>query len=336
MGLLSSKNKILSLSIAILGYTILSRAEFPVARSLTAQTSPTTTWNSLQRRHQTLRIIGRDASDGRNYFSCCFVFKLPPPHGEIEIPLYEEFVSGRRKHQQIQSRVTNGSDAFTTTANRNLIFISHGPCEETHTAMASLQLFFLDCVKLETSANAATRNLAMLLKTLNGRSKNFRGELDRQVLSAMRTTDSEASAICVLQHKFVIDNIIERLTEILIENYATKPQIVSIEFHGFTTRDMCPLCFTNMNIIQYLCNDPTPYNPVKFSFLKYLKHKLQTERYPEGPTYATATCSTKIFISSQKASVDNLNFIGSGTGEQDNCLHQFRLPDDPSPVTPES
>lgn len=64
----------------------------------------------------------------------------------------------------------------------------------------------------------------------------------------MYNSDSELHALYVLQH--IVDDIAVKIANIVTEG----EKIVKIEFHGCTTRDMCPLCYTNMNCMQFLAN----------------------------------------------------------------------------------
>ena len=159
----------------------------------------------------------------------------------------------------------------------------------------------------------------MLLKNIDNRSVGG-GRIINAVSNAMRSTDSEAAAIYILQQKYVIDNIIEEIASSL-------DAITSIEFHGCTTRDMCALCFTNMNIIQYLSYKQQTFG---FSFLGYLKQRIQ-EKNSQAP------CSTKIFISSFKESNGNLNFNSANLAPNcdNSCVYQFRIdkPTSSSPFT---
>lgn len=61
-------------------------------------------------------------------------------------------------------------------------------------------------------------------------------------------SDSELHALYVLQ--CMVDDIALKIANIVTEG----EKIVKIEFHGCTTRDMCPLCYTNMNCMQFLAN----------------------------------------------------------------------------------
>jgi hypothetical protein len=77
------------------------------------------------------------------------------------------------------------------------------------------------------------------------RSQPLRREIEQY---RVFNSDSEAHAIYVLSQQEVIDKIFENL------NLAPDDEITQIEFHGCSTRDMCPLCYTNMNCIQFLAN----------------------------------------------------------------------------------
>ena len=186
--------------------------------------------------------------------------------------------------------------------------------------------------------NAAAKNQAMLLKTIDARSIDLEGKVKYDVSNAMRSTDSEAGAIYILQQRYIIDNIINKVMSFL-KKLATsnsdltklranpKLTVTSIEFHGCTTRDMCALCFTNMNIIQYLSYKQQTFG---FSFLGYLKQRIQ-EKNSQAP------CSTKIFISSFKESNGNLNFNSANLAPNcdNSCVYQFRIdkPTSSSPFT---
>ena len=61
-------------------------------------------------------------------------------------------------------------------------------------------------------------------------------------------SDSELHALYVLQ--CMVDDIALKIASIASKD----EKITAIEFHGCTTRDMCPLCYTNMNCMQFLAN----------------------------------------------------------------------------------
>ena len=277
--------------------------------------------NALIQRHKKLSNL----SEERNLFSCCFVFKLNT-NQEIEIPLLGKFISskGNFSLDSVTGILTNGKGV---KSDANIIFSSCNPVFRSIETIRCLYTLFYEKVKTSRDSTEADKNQVMLLTTLGDR-------LDQDSSRVMRLTDSETKALYVLQHKYVIDNIIDALCE-QINKIASDPQITSIEFHGCTTRDMCPLCFTNMNIIQYLCNIPGEYRDGEFSFLRYLKYILTQPikkafnqshiNAVTGKTYAIQNCPTKMFISSTREDKANLNFSGEDEGEQDNYLHQFRI-----------
>lgn len=343
MMVLSSKNNFGK--IIVVFYLFSAHAEFPVSLNLPSAVLLShdipalkesriipSSKDSLQQRHNALVFLPKPP-DTSNYFSCCFVFRLNSEQ-TIEIPLLLSFITNRKgKDIIIDEKLpyiisTDGTE-------QNIIFKSHGPDIDVHKRIEALYERFINCVKLNHSTeNSATINQAMLLGALKERSRDEGGKWRLDVLRAMRATDSEAGAIYVLQHKYVIDNIINELCK-QFSKLGKGIHIISIEFHGCTTRDMCPLCFSNMNIIQYLCNDTRPYSTTKFSFLRYLKHILTNpitttfnKEYKNatiGVQYAIADCPTKIFISSIWPEENNLNFRNMGTEEKDNHLHQFRI-----------
>ena len=346
MVMMSRKNVFLMATISF--YWSIANAEFPITRNLEPlQVSDIprqldrirlvpAPGDSLQGRHSALaRGVAHPPSG--NYFSCYFVFKLTSGI-EVEIHLVRDLVLTH--HRSIRKSVkADKLDFLAKTSEANIIFKSHDGDTDVYNKIKFLYEYFIDRVKQNSAReNSATKNQAMLLVALKDRSKDENGRWRVDVLRAMRSTDSEASALYVLQHKYVIDNIINQLCS----QMTAGAQISSIEFHGCTTRDMCPLCFTNMNIIQYLCNDTSPYDPMKFSFLRYLKHVLTQPISAEfqrehtnaeiARTYATPECSVKMFISSTRVDNDNLNFQAPVVGDTGrNFLYQFRM-QPPPPV----
>ena len=336
MNLLSSQNKILFKLIFL--QTSLVYSEFPVSKNLNNVTflpeapvltkTQRTTNKTLQQRHSQLKqqIDIASKRDDKNYFACCFVFKLSTGQ-EIEVPLLTKFIKNEDDYYDMED---NLSDLIISTTpfneNANLTFVSHRPNSSVYNEIQALHDLFLDNVKQD---NAAAKNQAMLLKTIATRSVG-RGSVINAVSNAMRSTDSEAAAIYILQQRYVIDNIINdfmTLFKDLIKSIKPKPTVTSIEFHGCTTRDMCALCFTNMNIIQYLSYKQQTFG---FSFLRYLKYKVQEKT-------SQALCPTKIFISSFKASNGNLNFNSENLAANydDDCVYQFRIdePTNPPSIT---
>lgn len=306
----------------------IANAEFPITRNLEPlQISDiprqldrilliSAPGHSLQERHSALaRGVAHPPSG--NYFSCYFVFKLTSGV-EVEIPLVRDLVL--RNHPRRKFVNADKLAILSESSEANIIFKSHDGDTDVYNKIKSLYEYFIDKVRQNSATeNSATKNQAMLLIALKDRAKDGRGEWRMDVLRAMRSTDSEAGALYVLQHKYVIDNIINQLCL----QIPAGVQISSIEFHGCTTRDMCALCFTNMNIIQYLCNDASDYNTLQFSFLRYLKHRLSDlGRLAED-------CSTKMFISSTSVDNDNLNFQAPVVRDtKGNFLYQFRISSD--------
>ena len=251
----------------------------------------------MKTRHTHLAESVKNPSNERNLFCCCFVFKLSNGQ-EKEIPLKGKFVP--KDERLFPLKVIQLLTNFVGISDEsNVILASCNPFYQLETTINQLyKTFFNKIESSQAQTSPADKNQGMILKALGSR-------LDGNSSRAMRLTDSETKAIYVLQHKYVIDNIIDELCK-QINSLQGTPQITSIEFHGCTTRDMCPLCFTNMNIIQYLCNDPAPYDSKQFSFLKYLKHILTapiTEAFNNKHTnaikakrYANPNCPTKMFI----------------------------------------
>ena len=98
-------------------------------------------------------------------------------------------------------------------------------------------------------------------------------------------TDSEAHAIVILQEREVIQSICKKV----IDQLASNEYIVGIEFHGCTTRDMCTLCLTNFNILQYLA---LKSGSLSESFLGMLKQELIDAGKARSPFTVTTVISS--------------------------------------------
>ncbi len=123
--------------------------------------------------------------------------------------------------------------------------------------------------------------------------------------------DSELHALYALEK--MGKEITNCFKSLLIEN----EQITSIEFHGCTTRDMCALCYTNMNAMQLMANKRE-----KIGMLGTIIARLQEMRI------AVKECESATFISSVKAFPEtNLlmsNPVPTGTISS-GFVYQFRF-----------
>ena len=299
-------------------------------------------------------------SGPKNFFTCCFRFilsngkKIIVPLNSLRlvncdtVKIYDSiseflksFTDYDEKNLNEYIRDVNPRDSKLNKIgvlddHFTLVFRSGSEhLEEVYSTFVDLHKQFKKNPKLKTPG---TKNQTMQLCAQDARIRDDNG------YEIMRYTDSEARAICVLQNSCVIDNIINCVCSKInkINKIKRKVQIKAIEFHGCTTRDMCPLCFTNMNIIQYLCNNPSD-DPDDFSFLRYLRDTLTTNEYNDYYTgiidktkvYAQKDCTVTTFISSIKEEGDNLNFLTPKpwTEVKPGFVHQFRLPKKPSAVS---
>lgn len=88
---------------------------------------------------------------------------------------------------------------------------------------------------------------------------------------AVRITDGETQSIHTISNEdFLQKNLIDKLPK--------DKKIVSIEFHGCTTFDMCPFCFANMNMVQFLAN-----HNIDAGFLGLLKSLLGNQKLLATP-----------------------------------------------------
>ena len=134
---------------------------------------------------------------------------------------------------------------------------------------------------------------------------------DEKIAISMRATDSETQSIYMLNDK-------KYLQFHLIAKLPNK-EIASIEFHGCSTFDMCPFCFTHMNMVQCLSN-----NNAKAGFLCLLKNLLIEKKLLTNPNIPTT-----IIISSYKNGnyLHNQTYGWMETAIKENCVNQFRMSD---------
>jgi hypothetical protein len=133
---------------------------------------------------------------------------------------------------------------------------------------------------------------------------DLRGQLERIIQEYDKTTrtgsqryyalinsDSEAKAIVFLSDENNLSSLIAKVKPEIKDG----GEILAIEFHGYTTQDMCPLCYTNFNIIQYIANKLNyEESEENIGFLASLKRLLISEGL------ADKSCKTAIVISSSE------------------------------------
>jgi hypothetical protein len=155
----------------------------------------------------------------------------------------------------------------------------------------------LDAQALDRFLEGSSKQQSQLIKHLSSQLQNIKEEYKRTITSgsqrhyALINSDSEAKAIVSLGDERYLLNLIRKVSN-EIENGA---KIIAIEFHGYTTKDMCPLCYTNFNIVQYIANE-LAYDKIEpnVGFLGNLKWMLISEKLAEK------SCQTAIIISSSE------------------------------------
>ncbi|MDR2769694.1 MAG: hypothetical protein LBB19_04060 [Puniceicoccales bacterium] len=128
----------------------------------------------------------------------------------------------------------------------------------------------------------------------------------------MHPADGEAWALWFL-HTYC-----KRIAD-LAEERQRKRKIVRIELHGHTTQDMCPFCFTHMNLLQWLANN----NPVG---MDHCFGNLRFQLHIDGNVPVTIFISSALqFQDSGKAWFHE--FITPQEGYRLQSVNQFRLLD---------
>ncbi len=303
MHILSNFYKPLSSFVILFFHSLLFACDiFPHIRTL--NTMPEKTILSL---HQEMaKLVAKNEYSSCNFFTCTFIFRSSKGKN-ILLPLTKNYI--KEKTEKIDEVECNELKKLANLNNKNLIFFSSDYDTKIFSRLQSLHTRF-KAIASKTSV-PCLKNQAMLLNEFDNRAQDKKGIWRPDVLRAIRTTDSEAKAIYILQHKYIIDNILNDVKSKLSEDET----VSAIEFHGCTTRDMCGLCFTNLNIIQFLANNDSSPN---FSFLKYMKRKLST---------AKSVPSIKTFISSIQPLTYNINFSSTEESDvTDEYLYQFRIP----------
>lgn len=150
-----------------------------------------------------------------------------------------------------------------------------------------LQAKFLEIA--QTGNNPSALIIGSLLQTVNVRTRFDEPTPSYMILN----TDSEAYMLAYLQQASVQANIVRDIEKLIPKGR----KVVHIVLNGCTTRDMCGLCCTNMNILQYMANHKNNY-----TFLNVIKNALvSTELSNED-------CPITSYISSTQPYGGNLWF----------------------------
>ncbi len=274
---------------------------------------------------------------GTNYFACAFSFlttrkvTLPAEQSSIRpgaplvaysqprqrtvnrrltIPLTEELVKNASLNPdflQLIGQIKNKMFVFRSNPNS-------GDYEETYKEIVDLQAAFYEFSKNEgLNVRLLAANFSIINQRIESAPQNY----------ALVNTDSEAHAIAVFQNGDFMDGIYQEI----LSKLASNEYVTAIEFHGCTTRDMCALCYTNFNILQYLTLNPNSTATCE-SFLGYLKRILREKNV------AIPSCPTTMIISSlqefptpDKGGNQLWPPASDEPGLKLNWLNQFRLGD---------
>lgn len=205
----------------------------------------------------------------KNLFACCFVFRFSDNTFTIIYidTIFESCAPILEKGQYpcascINTLISSCSDNIPEIIYLKSLYDgkTEAPKEDT-ILIASLKKEYEDRMKGNPWENPITSSKAA---------------------SAIRTTDSETRSIYEFNSKKYLQNN-------LITELPKDKKVVSIEFHGCTTFDMCPFCFANMNMVQFLAN-----HNKDVGFLGLLKSLLKKQESLVNPN----DTSTTIIISS--------------------------------------
>ncbi|MDR2769692.1 MAG: hypothetical protein LBB19_04050 [Puniceicoccales bacterium] len=136
---------------------------------------------------------------------------------------------------------------------------------------------------------------------------------DIQIQDIIRAADSEAWAIGFL-HAYC-----KKIGGLIREQQKGR-KIVGIELHGHTTRDMCPFCFTHINLLQWLANN----NPRVGHFFSDLMFQLSID----GNVPVTTFISSAVQFPDSSRSWFH-EFITPQEGYRLQSVNLFRLLDNP-------
>jgi hypothetical protein len=149
-----------------------------------------------------------------------------------------------------------------------------------------------------------------LYKFYNRRKQQAVGQIPPQTF--IRPTDGEAWAIWFL-HTYC-----KRLADLIKERKKAR-KIVRIELHGHSTQDLCPFCFTHMNLLQWLANN----SPVS---MDHCFGTLRFQLYIDGNVPVTLFMSSALQLQDSNRSWFH-EFITPQEGYRPQSVNQFRLLD---------
>lgn len=284
---------------------------FPVTRTVYPKDVP----QSNRDIHQKLKKAVQTLSEKNvkaNYFACAFSFITENSEKKIiceTIDVAKDSVSASGYTSGFLDSIgLEENDFFVFRSNRNA-------SKNNKNAYANITMLQDAFYKYTKNGGLNARLIAASFSTINRRIENSPKNY------VLVNTDSEAHAILTLQTKEFIKKIYAAVLKKLGEN----KRVLGIEFHGCTTRDMCPLCYVNMNILQYLALNSASATRKK-SFLGRLENKLiKKEKANDDCTITTVISSLKEFPYGGNTLWGPI--ANSNEASELNCLYQFRFED---------
>ncbi len=302
---------------------------------------------------------------GTNYFACAFSFTIEKKLSNIEANEKEVSLPNFRTSQRICKievtktliKLSKFDDSFLSLigAEKDGFFVFKSDKGSSKTSKAA----YANIITLQRAFYVATQDKALAIRLLAADffTMNVRMQLNQKSIEVkiekqqnvkkkhklkvtmgvpkslmnpnynLINTDSEAHALLVLQKRTFTNAVCDDL-KLDSDEYVT-----AIEFHGCTTQDMCPLCYANMNILQYLA-----LNHNSESFLERLREKLiETKKVSSNCTVTTVISSLQEYYpkDSQNREYDpkhNTLWKLSKKGFQPNWVNQFRFDDNSNKI----
>lgn len=250
--------------------------------------------------------------DDKNYFVANLMFYIEGEQNPLVLEIKQSYFPQNDPYIKIFCLTIND---HLVTVNKHFSGKSYDNVSNSivFNNIKALQDEFLTAAQILQNPQALI--MGGLWQTINSRIHFSEKEPSYIVLN----TDSEAYMLAYLQEEDVQTDIITAVKHLINDKKVTK-----IVFNGCTTRVMCGLCCTSINMVQYIANKYTYENEEDYfgpTFLTSIKLFLIKEKLAE------ADCPITIYISSIRSYGDDIWFSLPLQAHTDSHVNIFQLND---------
>ena len=210
------------------------------------------------------------SSGQRNRFACAFVIKtstnqqktiyvdqIEKQTFKAEQNYYANLAKKETMGEGMESpivsaagRINQGKKTINLTVNISQNIFENGAfVNADQIPLYCLEQENIEIKKLVKNVQASSFPMTLMQRLFFSQVSLFCERESKNALYRCYNSDSELHAL------YVLGKMCESIASKIKGSLAEDEKITAIEFHGCTTRDMCPLCYTNMNCMQFLANE---------------------------------------------------------------------------------